>query len=863
MGINMHVRRIAAVAAGVLALGALTALTAAPTAQAATPVEGPTIGGPLHAQMYPSGLETSPDGTVVIADTGNNRVAKFQPDGTPVWSVGAFGAGTGQFDNPRDIGIDSSGNVYVADTRNSRIVKLSPTGQWLGETTGIGGSSSLAFSFQLGVSVKGDKIYVGDTGRHRIVVMDLNFNVLQVVTAVSGTACSNINDNRDATADSAGNIYVAGYKTNQIIKFAPNGTCIKAWGSTGTDVGQFRTPYGVTTHLDPVTGQELLYVADGLNNRVQVFTLDGAPVAQFGTSGDPGQVGTFTTMRRVAVDANGNVWAADLWGDRIERWNRTPTGFSYDRTIGAVMPDPTDTAVFHEPRGMAFAPNGDLWVTDTVHHQFVRFNSAGHIVATCGQRAAEGTQLGQFNWPRGIAVDNATGNLWIADTKQHQLQVLTEGCGPIGFVKNNPAGADTRSFNWPYDIAIRQSDRWAFVVDTQNHRIKAYDVGNAVFPADNKGPLPCSVCVFGTRGTANVNFKFPSGVAVGPNGDVFVADRGNNRIQELSFDPTTGFKWVRTWNAGGTLHEPEGVAVDSTGRVIVADSADNQMVVMTAPNTVEATVPGLNHPAAVEVGPDDRIYLADTYDDVVRTYTMGTTPPPDTIAPTAAFSTPAANAQVPVGPLTITGTASDNQAVQSVFVALRRNDTQQWLRANGTYGTGLVWVSAAVASPGATSSGWSFSTTLPATGGYFIQVRVDDATGNQNATPKPGRSFSAVAAGDTATPTGTITAPANAAAVPAPVTITGTAADDTGVASVKLGIRQNGTNLWWNGTAWQATAIKVNATLGTPNGTSTTWSYTISPTAGSYGFSTDITDIAGKLATGAGKPVWRSFSVTG
>lgn len=852
----MHIRRIAAALAGVLALGTLAAK--APAAEAASPVAGDTIGGPLHAEMYPSGVETAPDGTVVVADTGNNRITRYTVDGSVVWSVGSHGAGTNQFDNPRDVGVDAANNVYVADTRNSRIVKLSPTGAWLGSTTG---PASPAFSFQLGVTVKGNKVYVGDTGRQRIVVLDLNLNVIQTITA--NGVCTNLNDNRDATADSAGNVYLAGYKTNEILKFAPDGTCIKKWGSTGSNPGQFRTPYGVATAMDPVTGQELLYVADGLNNRVQVFTLDGAFVTQFGTYGEPDQPGTFTTMRRVAVDANGNVWAADLWGDRIERWNRTATGFVYDRTIGAVMPDPTPSAVFHEPRGMALAPNGDLWVSDTVHHQFVRFDSDGDIVDTCGQRAAEGTALGQFNWPRGIAVDPATGNLWIADTKQHQLQVLSEDCqvlGPnVGFVKNTPAGADNRSFNWPYDIAIRPSDRFAFVVDTQNHRIKAYDVANATWPTDNKGPQPAYV--WGTRGTGTTNLRWPSAVAVGPTGNVFVADRGNNRIQELSFTPGGGFAFVRTWNAGGTLHEPEGVAVDSTGRVIVADSLDNQMVVMAPDRSVEATVNGLHEPHAVEVGPDGTIYLADTYADVVRTYTMGVTPPPDTVAPVAAFSSPAANGQVPVGPVTITGTATDNQAVAAVYVALRRNDNQQWLRANGTWGTGFTWVPAAVANPGTTSTGWSFAASLPVTGGYYAQVRVDDAAGNQNANPKPGRSFSAVAAGDTATPTGTITAPANNASVSAPVTLSGTAADDTGVASVKLGIRQNSTNLWWNGTSWQATATKVSAVLGTPNGTTTTWSYTLSPTPGGYGFSTDVTDIAGKLATGTGKPGWRSFTV--
>ena len=52
--------------------------------------------------------------------------------------------------------------------------------------------------------------------------------------------------------------------------------------------------------------------------------------------------------------------------------------------------------------------------------------------------------------------------------------------------------------------------------------------------------------------------------------------------------------------------------------------------------------------------------------------------------------------------------------------------------------------------------------------------------------------------------------------------------------------------------------------LGTPGGTSTAWSLAL-PTIpnGTYGFSVDIVDAAGKLATGSGKPAWRSFSVTG
>ena len=110
-----------------------------------------TLGGPQHSQIYSSGLETSAfDNTLVVADTGNNQVVKFDQSGNEVWRLGSWGAGVDQFDNPRDVAVDSLGNVFVMDTRNSRVVKLDSSGSWLDTYTG---TPELDVNFPMGGSI--------------------------------------------------------------------------------------------------------------------------------------------------------------------------------------------------------------------------------------------------------------------------------------------------------------------------------------------------------------------------------------------------------------------------------------------------------------------------------------------------------------------------------------------------------------------------------------------------------------------------------------------------------------------------------------------------------------------------------------
>ncbi len=584
-----------------------------------------TIGGPGHAGMYPSGLEYSPfDGTLVVADTGNHTIEKFDPvTGDQIWSVGGYGTGNGRFNDPRDVGVGSDGSIYVADTGNSRIAKLSGDGTWI---TSYRGPDNDRVGSPIGLTVSSvgdvDRVYVADGSRLKVRVYDAALSA-QEVTAASNGACvfSNL---RDVDADAEGNMYVANYLRNDILKLSPDGTCLDRWGSKGAGPGEFKNPYGVHVTTDGVDGVERVFVADSNNNRVQVFETDGTYVDAFGSFGPEDEPGRFTALRRVAVAPDGDLWGADLWGFSIEHVDatgqHTDPGGAYtfaDSVPRTYSPAPfAADAVFNEVRQVAFDAEGNMLAMDGVNQRVVKVDpTTGALLPFgsapwCGKR---GWENGSFNWPRGVAVDPATGNIWVADTKQSQLQVFTSTCA---FVAKLPGTTPplAEKFNWPYAIAARASDGTMWVADTKNNRIKVYDASSRAL-----------LRTFGTKGTGVGQFNQPRSVSIDPGtGNVLVADASNNRIVELSASPGADtITWVGS-RAG--FKRPSGVARDAEGRTYIADSLNDRVVVLQAGDwtkTAAILEDGYSQPEQVAIGPDGRIYVSDTYHDRILVYAYG------------------------------------------------------------------------------------------------------------------------------------------------------------------------------------------------------------------------------------------------
>lgn len=201
-------------------------------------------------------------------------------------------------------------------------------------------------------------------------------------------------------------------------------------------------------------------------------------------------------------------------------------------------------------------------------------------------------------------------------------------------------------------------------------------------------------------------------------------------------------------------------------------------------------------------------------------------------------TSPADRALLPVGPVTLRGTAEGPAGVTVVALAVQDPVTRHWLQADGSWGS-WGWLTADVAAPGALTTTWSFVLPSPRAGAYSAFVEARGPDGSRDTTRAVHRLFLGTA------PDGGITTPAAGAASPAPVTISGWATDDVGVRSVRLAIQDVATRRWWGPGGWGPFGwLGAQVTgIGTPSAT-WRWSWPETP-SGSYGVFVEVIDVDG------------------
>ncbi|HEU0073001.1 MAG TPA: hypothetical protein VFS30_03250, partial [Dehalococcoidia bacterium] len=177
-------------------------------------------------------------------------------------------------------------------------------------------------------------------------------------------------------------------------------------GESGNAPGEFRQPAGLF-----VDTEGNLWVADGLNNRVQKFDSAGNFIAQIGSAG--AAPGGIDEPWGVAVDAEGFVYMADTWHHRIQKF--TPD-LKLVKTWGEPGTSADDPLILFGPRDIAVDPDGTLWVTDTGNNRVLHFTSDGEPL---GMISGPGPDT-RFNEPVAVTFA-ANGELLVADTWSGRL----------------------------------------------------------------------------------------------------------------------------------------------------------------------------------------------------------------------------------------------------------------------------------------------------------------------------------------------------------------------------------------------------------------------------------------------------------
>jgi uncharacterized protein (TIGR03437 family) len=577
-------------------------------------------GGPATAAQLnlPYGLAADLAGYVYVADLNNDRVRRIGPDGviTTVAGNGARGssgdggAATGaQLLTPRNVAVDAAGNLYFSEFEGHRVRKVTPDGKiWTVAGTGVTGfrgdggaavNAQLAFPAGLAVDRLG-ALYIADSQNQRVRKI-LAGGVIS--TVVGGSPSTALLTPMAVAVDVAGTLYVAD-SSNLVRSYTVAGV----WSNVaGTGQAGFSGDGGPPASAQLTAPRDLavdlnglLYIADGVrirkvgNGQIQTVAGDGYLHA----IGDGGLATASLLLQPCAIALNGagSLYIADTGTDRVRQV--LPTGVIQTLVGTGIAGSAADNvaasgAALNSPMGIAVDAAGEILIADTGNQRIRQVGADGRIrnlVGTgVGGVGPEGMPPAQtpLRNPRGVCLDR-TGTLFVVDTANHRV-LRTSPAGVVTAAGNGAPGdggdggqARLAQLDQPRACAFDSAGN-LFIADTLNHSIRKVDPSGTISTVAGTGAAGFD----GDEGPATAgNMSAPLGVAVDDNGDIFIADTGNNRIRQVTPDgvihtiagqDAAGFSGDGGPAASAEINAPGGLLLDGAGDLYFADTGNNRV----------------------------------------------------------------------------------------------------------------------------------------------------------------------------------------------------------------------------------------------------------------------------------------------